>query len=424
MKSSNPHWKRRALAGIATLSALAGNHWASAQELPSREEMWAIIQQQQAEIEALKERVGMTEGTLQETQQAISIASEQVEATASFVEEVVADTGSGAASPRSKTSIGGYGELHYNFGKKDQADFHRWVLFFGHEFNDRVRMFSEVELEHSIAGDGQPGEVELEQAFIEFDLNETDKLKAGLFLLPVGILNETHEPATFYGVERNNVEKNIIPTTWWEGGLAYTHQNASGWAFDAAAHSGLYVPTSGSKAFNIRSGRQKVGEAEASDGAITTRATYSGLPGMQFGVTAQYQGDLAQGTLAETADATLLSAHADIQRGGFGLRALYARWDIGGALAGVNGADEQFGYYIEPSYRFATETGDWGLFARYSVYDTFAGDDTDSEDSFFDLGVNYWPIDNVVFKADVQFTDYADSSKNEEIVNLGVGYHF
>ena len=85
-----------------------------------------------------------------------------------------------------------------------------------------MRFFSEFELEHSLVKDTQegeeaPGEVELEQAFIEYDFDQRNTARAGVFLLPIGILNETHEPPTFYGVERNTVENVIIPTTWWAG---------------------------------------------------------------------------------------------------------------------------------------------------------------------------------------------------------------
>ncbi len=420
----NQNWTRLAIAGIAIITAF-GSTLSAQEDLPSREEMWAIIQKQQQQIAALQERVGTTEENIVETKQAIEVTAEQVETTATFVEGYVASSpASDSPGAIGRTNIGGYGELHYNFGKADKADFHRWVMFLDHAFNENVRFVSEIELEHSIAGEGKAGEIELEQAYIEFDINDTDTAKAGLFLMPVGILNETHEPATFYGVERNLVEKNIIPTTWWEGGVAYRHTNDSGWAFDAAAHTGLFSPTSGSKAFNIRSGRQKVGNAEASDGAVTTRVTYSGTPGLQLGFSAQYQADIAQSTFSETIDATLVSAHADYKRGGFGLRALYARWDLGGAAPGAIGADEQFGYYIEPSYRFETEAGDIGFFARYSVYDNYAGNTTNTDNAFFDIGMNYWPIENVVFKWDVQFTEFSDSSKDEEIINVGVGYHF
>ena len=115
------------------------------------------------------------------------------------------------------------------------------MLFFGHEFSDSVRFFSEFELEHSIAGDGKAGEVELEQAYVEVDINEEFSSKVGLFLIPVGIINETHEPPTFYGVERNGVEKNIIPATWWEAGVAFNYKPVGGVSIDGAITSGLNV---------------------------------------------------------------------------------------------------------------------------------------------------------------------------------------
>ena len=101
--------------------------------------------------------------------------------------------------------------------RDNQIDFHRWVLFLNHRFNDSITLYSELELEHSLSGDGKNGEVELEQAYLDFAFGKGLHAKAGLFLLPVGILNETHEPNTFFGVERNPIEKEMIPTTWWEG---------------------------------------------------------------------------------------------------------------------------------------------------------------------------------------------------------------
>ena len=411
------HFKR--LTTTAFVAAFAALSLARANdELPSVAEMWKIIQQQQVEIDALKGRLGSTEVKVEAT-------DAKVEATGAYVENLGASGGAAPAGDAwyTSTQIGGYGELHANFGANDEIDFHRFVLYAGHDFNDTTRFFSEIELEHSIAGEGKAGEFELEQAFLEFDIDETSKARAGLFLLPIGIMNETHEPDTFYGVERNLVEKNIIPSTWWEAGAAYNKEYENGVSFDAAIHSGLSTPISGSKAFNIRSGRQKVAKAKADDLASTVRVTYAGIPGVKFGLSAQYQQDLAQGLLSETVDATLVSAHMDYERDGFGLRALYARWDLGGAAPAVLGVDEQFGYYIEPSYRFGTEAGDIGVFARYSAYDNQANSAFDTEDSFIDLGLNFWPTQQIVLKADVQFTDFANK-RDEEILNLGVGYQF
>jgi len=391
---------------------------------PSSEEMWRIIQSQQEQIETLRARINSFESQSVSTSEQVAEVDAKVEATAAFVEDLQADGGAAPDAWYRRTQIGGYGELHVNFGNNDVIDFHRWVAFISHDFSENIRFFSEVELEHSIAGDGKPGEIELEQAFVEFDLSPQTTAKAGLFLLPIGLLNETHEPATFFGVERNFVEREIIPTTWWEAGAALSHHDDSGFAYDVAVHSGLSVPTAGGNAFRIRSGRKKVAEAPASDGAVTGRVKYTGMPGLEVALAGQYQQDITQGMFSESVDALLLSGHVDWRRGHFGFRGLYARWDLGGLAPAVIGADEQYGFYLEPSYRFGTSAGPVGVFARFSRYDRTAGDNVESANKYYDFGVNFWPHERVVLKADLQITDLANPAQDDEIVNLGVGYQF
>ena len=211
---------------------------------------------------------------------------------------------------------------------------------------------SEVELEHSIAGDGKNGEFELEQAYIDATFDNGWSGKGGLFLMPIGILNETHEPTTFFGTERNPIEREIIPSTWWEGGLQVSKRTETGLLWDAAFHSGLAVPSSGSNAYRLRSGRQKVSETDASEWTATTRVRYTGVPGFEIGGSAQYQSDITP-TNGETNDAVLGEAHIDWRRGGFGLRALGGYWDIGGPSPASLDLDSQWGFYLEPSYTFS-----------------------------------------------------------------------
>jgi len=405
------------LLGLFTTAALA------ASPTPTLEEMWAIIQQQQAEIAQLKTQLASADAEIKET-------GAKVEATASAVEQ---GTGSGgqalASSWTERTKIGSYGEMHYNNlddkndngGDKDEIDFHRFVFYLGHEFSDTTRMFSEVELEHSIAGEGQNGEVELEQAYIEHDLNSTTHMKAGLFLIPVGILNLTHEPDTFYGVERNKVESNIIPTTWWEGGLSLNGEIAPGWSYDTAFTSGLKLDADEGQ-WKIRDGRQKVSEADASDPAYTANLKYTGITGLELGATVQYQQDLYQGEYLEDIDAMLYSAHAAWRNGPFGLRAVAASWDINNAINNItDGADQQEGWYIEPSWLLRR---DLGIFARYSDWDNQAGGAGDTEFNEWDVGLNYWLEEHVVFKVDYQFQDAPANEKELEGLNLGVGWSF
>ncbi|MFT5402698.1 MAG: hypothetical protein ACI9DF_001528, partial [Verrucomicrobiales bacterium] len=296
--------------------------------------------------------------------------------------------GSGSGARWSdQTSLGGYGEMHMNFndGADDQIDFHRWVLFLNHEFTDNIKFVSELEIEHSVAGEGKNGEVELEQAYIDFGLSNGFSVKGGLFLLPIGITNETHEPTTFFGTERNNVEKEIIPTTWWEGGAAVTKQfEETGLQLDFAVHSGLNVPFDGKNAFRIRSGRQKVSEANGNEWATTGRVRYAGIPGLEIASSVQYQSDITPGIFSEKNDAWLGEAHIDFRRGGFGMRALATYWKINGDTPETLGLDEQWGYYLEPSYTFTMANGSkLGFFTRYSRLDSALGESTQ-----WDAGLN------------------------------------
>ena len=190
----------------------------------------------------------------------------QAEETAQAIEAVVEsmDAGTTGTGWWDRTQIGGYGELHYNIKEDslDRVDFHRYVLFFGHDFNATTRMFSEFELEHSLAGEGKPGEVELEQAYLERDFGDSVTGRAGIMLMPIGLLNEVHEPPTFYGVERNKIENVIVPTTWWEAGVSGTMTTEAGLQLDVMLHSGLKVPTD---SFKIRSGRGKVANHDFED---------------------------------------------------------------------------------------------------------------------------------------------------------------
>lgn len=150
-----------------------------------------------------------------------------------------------------------------------------------------------------------------------------------------------------------------------------------------------------------------------------------------LGVTGQYQNDVTQGDLGVSA--TLMEAHADIRKGPFGLRALYARWDlddsdvIDASDPAAIGRDEQEGWYIEPSIRgrLWNIPGEFGAFARYNVWDNNAGASNDTEFTQWDMGVNYWPIPEVVLKFDVRMQDNdGDENDNDNGFNLGIGYAF
>jgi hypothetical protein len=380
-------------------------------------------------LDALEAKNKQLEQENSQLRDAVATTNDKVEA-AVIATESIADSSSGIqklANFADKTTIGGYGEVHYNnlSGKgaasdKDEIDFHRFVLFFGHEFTDDIRFFSELELEYNLSGDGKDGQVQLEQAYIDFDLNDNHTARAGSFILPVGIINETHEPPTFYGTERNPIERNIIPATWWAAGAGAHGELGAGFSYDAYIHSGLNVDNG----FSIRSGRQKVSKAKANDPAATARIKYTGIPGLELAVSAQHQQNMGQGLVAGLESGNLIETHAIWSTGPFTVKALYAAWDIDGYAVEAVGADKQEGFYVEPSLRLSEK---FGIFARFNQWDNYAGSNSgtakDTEKEQWDVGINYWPHEDVVIKADYQYQNN-DDGKEQNGLNLGIGYQF
>ena len=196
---------------------------------------------------------------------------------------------------------------------------------------------------------------------------------------------------------------------------------ANGLSWNAAFHSGLEMSTSGSSAFRVRSGRQKVAEALASNFASTFRLRYTGVPGLELSASYQYQSDPSQipGDGLDSGD--LFTAHAIYQRGLFSLRALYAGWSFEGFAVEEAGADKQSGWYVEPSFRLNPE---WGVYTRYEdvegarIQDVFAQ---------WEAGFNYYPVPNVVLKFDYRKRThdlFTADGRDFNGFDVGIGYQF
>jgi hypothetical protein len=404
------------LLGCALLSGPA----LATQDTPSNAELWKIIQQQQQEIETLKQQQKATAATA-------SSADEKAEAAASAMESTTSSAGGSWAD---RTRIGGYGEMQYNHVDASdsaydnrQLDFSRFVLFASHDFSEHIRLFSELEVEHVVASSDQAdsGEVELEQAYLEFDLRDNLRARGGLFLLPVGILNETHEPPTFYGVERNDVESLIIPSTWWAGGAGLSDHYANGISWDLDIHEGLAMATTGGDAFVVRDGRQETSEANARNLAYTGRLRYTGIPGLELSASMNYQTDASQTGGDGLDSGMLLETHAVYEKGPFSLRALYAEWNFDGSAVQAAGVDRQWGWYVEPSFKPRNDTG---LYARY---EDLEGANSAEQFNQWEVGANYWPHEDVVIKADYRSRDHnqsAASGMDFNAFDLGIGYQF
>jgi len=185
----------------------------------------------------------------------------------------------------SGTAVGGYGELTLNIpGNGDPAivDLRRFVLFVGHNFSDRLRFYSEVEVEHAVASSTDQGEVEIEQAYLDGLFGRRFNLRAGLILMPVGIINIYHEPPTFNGVERPEVDTLIIPSTWREPGFGIFGELATGWSYQLYVVNGLNA-NGFTAATAVAEGHQEAQFARARDFGGVARLAYEPMLATVFG---------------------------------------------------------------------------------------------------------------------------------------------
>jgi len=323
-------------------------------------------------------------------------------------------------------TFGSYGELHARVGDgDDNIDPHRLVLFTDFQITDKFKFVSEIELEHALtktegsSWTSENVEFKVEQAYFEYSFRDDLVGSAGLMLVPVGILNLTHEPTTFYGVERPNVEKYILPTTWSEIGLGISKRYDNGLQLDAVFHSGL--DTKNSDGY-IRGGRSNYQfeefESNSQSWAATTRAKYTGIAGVELAGSLQYQYDTSSSVSGQQ-DAILASTHGIYRNGGFQFIALANYWNVDGYSN--KDTQDQWGYYLEPSYAWDTAIGKVGVFGRFSQYEYF--NVTTQKRKELNVGVNYWINENVVVKTDYTNID-VDGTRNDETVNFGVGYNF
>ncbi|HET7435599.1 MAG TPA: hypothetical protein VFN10_12900 [Thermoanaerobaculia bacterium] len=386
---------------------------------------------------------------LVEVKRQIEVLAAEVEALKTRQTETVAtaDTqqyGLGAAASKvyragEGLSFGGYGEFLYQNVEGagvDRADFLRAILYTGYKFNDRVIFNSEVEYEH--ANTERNGEVEVEFGYLDFMVRPEMNVRAGLVLMPVGLLNEQHEPTSFLSSRRNTVESRILPTTWSELGAGVfgdvgpvTYRAYVTTALDSAAFT----------ATGIRGGRQMGSNAKANDLAAVARADWHPMEGTLVGGSI-YSGNSAQERNTYEGRVTLAEAHADAKLRGLQLRALVARGSVGdaaainarNALTGTASVGKSFGgWYVEGGYDILTHFArrDMSLtpYARYEKLDTQRSVPTGflrnraNNQTITTIGFAFKPISQTVVKVDYQNVDNeAGTGINQW--NVALGYIF
>ena len=350
-----------------------------------------------------------------------------------------------AAKKSSTGPLSGYMDFHVNkiTGEDTVIDFHRFVLLFSHSFTPRIRFVGELELEHAFVEGAEPsGELELEQAYVDFLISRRFNIRAGMLLMPVGIINERHEPPVYNGVERPLVDTVIVPTTWFETGAGVHGEFSGGWRYRAYVTAPLDA-LEFSADEGIRGGRQKGSQARAPSASVTGRVEYLGVPDLTIGASFWNGRGHAFGTLLETG-VRVLEADARFQRDRLELRGQIAHVAIPNASelndtvvveSGVdpNIAERLLGVYGEAAYRVWAKGSprDLVAFVRYEFADTQhrmpAGwlPLEEFQRNQWVFGATYFPDPDVAVKVDyVWLRNKSSFIKGPSSFNVGLGWWF
>lgn len=473
MKKNNPLLKSGILTALVALNAPV-----SALEKPqTMEDMWKIIQAQQKQIDEMK--AGMqadptknagsdvkntdqqtaaktTNSDVKTLERKTDVLSQEVEklrTNLTIPDEVQYKSAYGLGPAASKVyqvgkglSIGGYGEANYQAttgnetAKNDNADFERMVLYAGYKFTDNILFNSELEFEHGSTDKG--GSVSVEFAALDFFIDPMANVRAGMVLMPMGFVNLIHEPPFYFGNNRPEVERQILPSTWRDIGVGLFGEVLPNLTYTAYVVNGLNAANF--NADGIRSGRQQGSQAKAEDLAFVGRLDYAPavVPGLSFGGSA-YVGNSGQNqTFARqkvNALTQLYEGHVQWKYHGLEFRTLgsIGHIDDAGVLSAAKGqtiGEENYGWYSELGYDILPllnpNTSQYlAPFFRYEQLDTIASapvgfsDDETKNKKIYQFGLQYKPIPNVVIKADYRnFTAKKGSLPDD--FNLGFGFIF
>jgi hypothetical protein len=289
---------------------------------------------------------------------------------------------------KSGLSVGGYGEFYVDRLVKDKqpgvdyntGDMLRYVQYIGYKFTDWLVMNAEVEVEHAGPSDpnfqGEKGEVAVEFAYLDFLLHRAANLRLGLLLVPMGFLNEIHEPPFYHGTLRPAVEQVIIPTTWSELGAGLFGEPLPGLTYKLYTVAGLNAQNFSPQGW--REGRQNGSQILAEQFGVVVRVDYKSGDLFTVGGSFFCSGADQNHVPGVRASTFLGEGHLQVRFHGLELRGLLAY----GALSGAREltlalypdrtdpanpeqallASEIYGWYLEAAYDL------WPLFSPKNIY--------------------------------------------------------
>lgn len=362
---------------------------------------------------------------------------------------------------------------HKNDPSHGRFDIPHAVIYLGYDFGKGWTMGTEIEFEHGGVGmayekedeEGgeweqeveKGGEVELEQFWIQKSFGHWANIKAGHIVVPVGLNNAYHEPLNFFTVYRPEGENTILPSTWHQTGISFWGKT-KGWRYELQFLAGL-----NSDNFT-NTGWIKKGPGTPTEGEIATKygtalridnycikglriglsgyyghAIGNSYPNNKDGAESKYKGVVAIGAIDFTYNNYnwIVRGQADYGYLSDAKQLKYFTNRLNGLSPFHHSAfvsKNAFAYGIEAGYnifsqieKLRQDNQKLYLFGRYEHYNPYASKTKNTSYDYTNVqrmavGINYYPVKQIVVKAEYSHRFLKSQYNNEPAINIGVAY--
>ena len=362
---------------------------------------------------------------------------------------------------------------HKNDPSHGRFDIPHAVIYLGYDFGKGWTMGTEIEFEHGGVGmayekedeEGgeweqeveKGGEVELEQFWIQKSFGRWANIKAGHIVVPVGLNNAYHEPLNFFTVFRPEGENTVLPSTWHQTGISFWGKT-KGWRYELQFLAGL-----NSDNFT-NTGWINKGPGTPTEGEITTKygtalridnycikglriglsgyyghAIGNSYPNNKDGAESKYKGVVAIGAIDFTYNNYnwIVRGQADYGYLSDAKQLKYFTNRLNGLSPFHHSAfvsKNAFAYGIEAGYNVFSQieklrqsNQKMYLFGRYEHYNPYASKTKNTSYDYTNVkrmavGINYYPVKQIVVKAEYSHRFLKSQYNNEPAINIGVAY--
>ena len=362
---------------------------------------------------------------------------------------------------------------HKNDPSHGRFDIPHAVIYLGYDFGKGWTMGTEIEFEHGGVGmayekedeEGgeweqeveKGGEVELEQFWIQKSFGRWANIKAGHIVVPVGLNNAYHEPLNFFTVYRPEGENTILPSTWHQTGVSFWGR-AKGWRYELQFLAGLNSDNFTNTGWiNKGPGTPTEGEIATKYGTALRIDNYyikglriglsgyyghaigNSYPNNKDGAESKYKGVVAIGAIDFTYNNYnwIVRGQADYGYLSDAKQLKYFTNRLNGLSPFHHSAfvsKNAFAYGIEAGYNVFSQieklrqsNQKMYLFGRYEHYNPYASKTKNTSYDYTNVqrmavGINYYPVKQIVVKAEYSHRFLKSQYNNEPAINIGVAY--